>query len=140
MEFDDKKRLSEIIQNLNKVKGLNVIDILKEKHKNLINSLEERKNTGVLECINRQYTILISHNSLFRESEGEIVKKQGNSLLFPPVKFSEVKALNVVSSSPSLEVHNKLLESFNLNLKLEDATLLVGFDLTKSPKDHPEHT
>ena len=118
--------------SLKNTKGLNFLTFLDERHKKLIRSSEEENNLGVFEAIKRNYTALLSHDSSFRNPSGEIVVKKGDSVIFPPVSFPEIKARNVVSSSPSLKVHRELLNRLNLSLKPEEATLIVGFDVLKN--------
>ena len=121
--------MQEIIESLKGIKGLKILSNLNEEHKELIKKIEDRNNIGVLESINRDFTLLLSHNSTFRNPEGKTVKIENNNILFPPIPFPEVKAKNVVSSSPSKKIHDLLKEKLKLNLKKDDATLLVGFDL-----------
>ncbi len=118
---------NKIIEDLRKVDGLSNVNLLDERLKKETSSLEEENNIGVRECLKRKYVIVLTHDSSFREPESEIVKKDNEMIIFPAVPFSEVKAKNVVSSSPSKKVHDFLVRKFNLKLKYE-ATLLIGFD------------
>jgi hypothetical protein len=122
-------KFTNILEKLKDVPGLNHLGFLKEKHKSIISQMEESNNLGVLECLKREHILLLSHNSYFRPPTSEIVKFQNNTSIFPSVPFPEVKAEDVVSSSPSLAVHNWLLNEFNISLNKEEATLLVGFNL-----------
>lgn len=123
--------LNKIINKLNKIQGLTVIDILQENHRELIKSIEEKNNLGVLEAIKRQHTLLVLHDSSFRDPVGRIVINKNNQILFPVVPFPELNssAINIVSSSPSEKVHKELIKDLNLNLGKDNATLLIGFDL-----------
>ena len=63
-----------------------------------------------------------------KEAVARVRLSDGNGIM--TVKFAkvpEVKAKNVISSSPSEKIHNLLMEKFNLKLR-DDATLLIGFD------------
>lgn len=119
--------LNSIINELKGVKGLNNINLLTKKDINFIKKNEEKRNIGVSECLKRKYVLVLTHNSKFREPEEKIVRFKNNKLILPAVKFSEVKTKNVVSSSPSKEIHNYLVKKFKLKLK-DEATLLIGFD------------
>ena len=78
-----------------------------------------------MDALKRPYTIVLTHDSSFRQPAGPIVVDNA----FPPVPFPEVKAKSVVSSSPSKKVHKYLIDKFNLSLNKEEATLLIGFEL-----------
>ena len=54
-----------------------------------------------------------------------------NSVLFFLIKIviRPIKANNVVSSSPGINVHNYLRKKFSMDIDDEHATLLVGFNL-----------
>ena len=115
----------QIMESLKQIGGLANFNILTEKDKRLISSIEEIKNIGVFESLKRSCTIVLTHDSKFRGPSGPIVLDD----IFPPVPFPEVKAKSVVSSSPGIKVHSYLVNRFNLNLSAEEATLLVGFEL-----------
>lgn len=120
--------VEKIISQLKQVKGLSNFNLLHDSHKKKILELEESRNLGVKECLNRQFTLLLTHDSSFRPpTSSEVIKKE-NSITFPPVSFPEVDAKDVVSSSPSKKVHDFLVKEFNLKLK-DEATLLIGFNL-----------
>jgi hypothetical protein len=116
-----------IIKTLRETKGLDNVFLLKEDLKDIVRNLEEEHNDGVTSCLDRKFTVLLTHDSNFRDPVREIVKQESGKISFPPIPFPEVKANNVVSSSPSEEVHNFLVKKFKLNLK-DEATLLIGFD------------
>ncbi len=122
-------RIAKIRDKLNKIKGLRVLFTLEEEQKDIIRDLEEERNKGVFECLDREYTMLLAHDSSFRKPDKKIVKGKGKDIIFPGVPFHEVNAKNVVSSSPSGRVHRALMEMLHVHLDEEDATLLVGFDL-----------
>ena len=117
--------INSIINSLKQVKGLGNFNVLGAEDKLCILALEEERNIGVLQSIKMNHTLLITHDSDFREPAGPILINN----LFPSVPFPEVKAKSVVSSSPGIKVHNYLVNKFKLNLREEDATLLIGFDL-----------
>ncbi|MEK6848225.1 MAG: hypothetical protein AABX65_01185 [Nanoarchaeota archaeon] len=127
--------LNKVVADLEKVEGLKVLGVISKKYKGILSSLEEGNNLGMIECLNKEHTLLLAHNSNFRQPVSEIVKRTGETLIFPPVPFPEVRAENVVSSSPSLAVHNWLLNEFNLALTPTEATLLVGFNNFGTDKD-----
>lgn len=119
------EKLNCIMSNLKQVKGLANFNILSDNDKLAILKLEEPCNIGVLEAISRPYALVLTHDSCFREPAAPIVKEG----LFPPVPFPEIMAKQVVSSSPSTKVHEFIVSRFNLSLRKEDATLLIGFKL-----------
>ena len=118
---------NKIIEDLMKVNGLDNVKLLGERLKEDISSLEEKNNIGVRECLKRKYTAILTHDSSFREPEGKIVVYKNEEIIFPAVPFSEIKAKNVVSSSPSKKVHNFIVKKLNLKLN-DEATLFIGFD------------
>lgn len=120
--------LEKIIRGLNKVHGLGNINILNKTQIEFIKYNEDKNNEGVFECLKRKYVLCVTHDSDFRDPEEVIVAKKKDKLIFPPVKFSEVKAKNVVSSSPGKKIHKYLTKEFKLKLN-DEATLLIGFDL-----------
>jgi len=68
----------------------------------------------------------------FEEGAGAIESKDGatGTYIFPPVPFPELEGIaqNVVSSSPSKQVHEYLMGLLELDSDTELATLLIGFD------------
>ena len=120
--------MEQVLQKLKNVKGLSNFNLLHDSHKKKILELEESRNLGVKECLNRQFTIILTHDSSFRPPTTPEVINKDNKITFPPIAFPEVEAKDVVSSSPSEKVHNFLVKEFNLKLK-DEATLLIGFNL-----------
>ena len=120
--------INSIIDELNNTKGLNNVQLLKEEDIDIIRNLEEENNEGVFSCLDKEFTLMVTHDSSFREPAGEIVKEQNGNVMFPGVAFPEIKAKEVVSSSPKKEVHDYLTKKFNLFLK-DEATLLIGLNL-----------
>jgi len=94
----------EIIENakntLLDIKGIVEVEILNAQDKQFIFTHEEDRNHGVYECIKRQITFVVTHDSNFRNADAPIVLKLGNKVIFPPVSFHEIKEKNTVSSSP----------------------------------------
>ena len=123
----EKTKIKAIIGSLQSA-GLSNIYLLKEEDKDIILNMEEDENIGVKECIEREFTLVLTHDSGFRKPQGKIAKENNGKMIFPSVPFSEVNAKRVVSSSPGRDVHEFLVKRFNLGLK-DDATLLIGFDL-----------
>ena len=119
------ENIKKIMDDLVLVKGLANIYILNKKDKKAIKMLEESRNIGVLEAIKKPCTLVLTHDSSFRQPTCPIVANDS----FPPVPFPEVKAKSVVSSSPGKKVHNYLVDRFKLNLDNKEATLLIGFKL-----------
>ena len=120
--------MEQVIQKLKQVKGLSNFNLLHDSHKKKILELEESRNTGVKECLSRQFTLLLTHDSTFRPPTSPEVINKDNEVTFPPIAFPEVEAKDVVSSSPSKSVHDLLVKEFNLKLK-DEATLIIGFNL-----------
>ena len=121
--------LKDILEELNRVNGLNNINLLNDEDKDIVRNLEEDNNIGVLECIDRNHVVMVVHNSGFREPEKDMVIKENNVVIFPALVFPEVKAKDVISSSPGINVHDYLRKRFDLNIDDEHATLLIGFNL-----------
>jgi len=122
-------KVENIIKDLESVNGLGNVKLLNTKNKQLISKLEESNNIGVLECLNREFTLALTHDSSFRGPVSEIVLENGGQMILPAVAFPEVNGKDVVSSSPSTRVHDALIDELGLNLDEEEATLLVGFNL-----------
>lgn len=119
---------TETIERLKNIEGLGAVFYLNKKDKQKIKELEDANNHGVFEALKREITIMLTHDSKFKGPEAPIVKKIENNIVFPPVPFSEIDKKNVVSSSPSPKVHKLLIERFRLDLRNEEATLIIGYD------------
>ena len=117
------------MNDLKNVKGLYKPIIINDMLKKEIRLMEKRNNLGVMECLNRSFCLFVLHDSDFREPISKIVVNDNGRVIFPAVGFPEVQGMNVVSSSPSLKVHKFLSKKLGLNLKEEEASLLLGFDL-----------
>lgn len=134
----NNKNLLKALNSL-KVKGLGHFLILTEPQKEYIKHKEDPINKGILESINRRFTIVCTHDSSFREPAGAITSKDKEGNLFlPPVPFPELENLNVdgetpkkvISGSPGYRVDEYLRHIYkenNIVLEKDDATLLVGF-------------
>src|SRR3989338_4869376 len=113
------EKISLIVDGLKQVNGLSNFNLLSEFDKVKILALEEERNICVIKAIKMPNTLLLTHDSNFREPTCPIFVNG----IFPPVPFPELNAKSVVSSSPSKPVHDYLTKKFNLNLKNEEATL-----------------
>ena len=120
--------MEQVLQKLKQVKGLSNFNLLHDSHKKKIIEIEEDRNLGIKECLNRQFTLLLTHDSSFRPPTSPEVIKKDNKITFPSVQFPEVEAKDVVSSSPSKLVNDFLVKEYNLKLK-DEATLHIGFNL-----------
>ena len=123
------QQVSHIFEDLKSVQGLKPITLLNEQQKNWIRQNEDRNNLGVLASLQRKHTLLLIHDSSFREPTQSIVQSKKGRIIFPAVSFPEVKANKVASSSPSKKIHHALLSDLNLKTEVEEATLLIGFDI-----------
>lgn len=116
------------IAKLQTIKGLSNVNQLRAYDKKWIKENEDPNNLGVLECIKRKITLVVSHDSSFRDPDLRISYEREGKIYFPAVPFHEITGKDVVSSSPGEKVHNYLVERFKLKLKNNDATLLIGFN------------
>lgn len=130
--------IEKIIDDLKRVQGLSNFRILGEEEKKEILKLEEARNLGVIEALRKRYTLALSHDNNFREPVFELVVRKGKKIIFPPVPFPEVKAEDAVSGSPGWKVHELLAKE--MDLKKDDATLLIGFGGLKEVSDAIEQT
>ena len=116
------------IAKLQTIPELSNINLLRAYDKKFIKQNEDPNNIGVLKSIERQFTLVVTHDSNFRGPDNKITIERNGSIIFPPVPFPELKGKNVISASPSSKIHNYLVERFKMHLKNEEATLLIGFD------------
>ena len=119
---------TEIVMNeLKKVAGLYSFILLNEEDKKEIKKIEDEWNVAVHECLKKRFTILAVHDSVFEEPK-EIfkVEKKGRVFLLP-VNFDYIDGMRAISSSPSIKVHQHLVDKFGMKLRAEEATLLIGF-------------
>jgi hypothetical protein len=78
--------------------------------------------------LRRTYILGLLHNDLFRAPVSPLVSKNANGeVFFPGVSFPEITGTNVISGSPSAQVHAELIKIFPYTDSL-DATILVGWD------------
>lgn len=120
------ERVAKVINYLKKLKGLANFIFISDEDKKIIQELEDAHNLGVLEALKRTYTIACTHDTSFREPAGDIVAMKASKIILPPVPFPEVKARNVVSSSPGYKVDAYLRKK--IRAKKDEATLIIGFD------------
>lgn len=120
--------LYRTIAKLQTIKGISNINQLRAYDKKFIKENEDSNNLGVHACIKRKVTLMITHDSSFRDPDAKISYEERGQVYFPPVPFHEISGKNVVSSSPGEKVHNYLVERFKLKLTNNEATLLIGFD------------
>jgi hypothetical protein len=119
--------LRKITADLENLHGIHDVHMLLKKDKEYIKKHEEIRNIGVFKCLKRDYVFFVTHDSSFRDPEEPIVRIIKESIVFPAVKFSDIKAKNSISASPGTKIHRYLVKRFNLKLK-DEATLLIGFD------------
>lgn len=116
------------IAKLQTIKGLSNINQLRAYDKKFIKENEDQNNLGVFECIKRKNTLVVTHDSTFRDPDSKISYEDHGQIYFPPVPFHEITGKDVISSSPGEKVHTYLVERFKLKLKNNEATLLIGFN------------
>jgi len=140
---------------LKQLKGLGKdFAVLSEKDKGALLKMPEEKgvvNKGFIDALSRDVTIALSHNEQFRpppcalallSSKGKIIGDVAHTgkrfygmahdfdtYILPPIPFQELDGVfeDVVSSSPGYAA-DKLLRDI-INVRENDATLLVGFNL-----------
>ncbi|MBS3149186.1 hypothetical protein J4455_00630 [Candidatus Woesearchaeota archaeon] len=117
-----------IIAKLQTIKGISNIHQLRAYDKKFIKENESPNNLGVHACIKRKVTLMITHDSSFRDPDSRISYEDHGQIYFPPVPFHEISGKNVISSSPGEKVHDYLVERFKLKLLNKEATLLISFD------------
>ena len=117
-------KTEQIIQLLRKIDGLANIYVLNEEEKRLLAELEEEENHGMHACLTMPITLVLTHDSSFREPAAPIVLQKNGKHTFPPVPFPELQ--RAISSSPSKKVHDFLIKRLHLNLGEGDATLVIG--------------
>ena len=121
--------LQKVIDELKSTSGSTKILLLTNLDKLEFKVLEDSNNWGVKLALERRYVFVVVHDSNFRQPMGSMVLQDNNQLIFPPLPFPEIKAWNVISSSPSAVLHKHIINRFDLDLTNEDATLIIGFDL-----------
>jgi hypothetical protein len=114
------------IRELKKIPGLDNFVELNQADRECIRKSEEKNNLGVFEALSREHVIAFTHDSGFRTPVKPIVVKKNGKIFFPGVPFPEIKAKNVVSSSPGYRVDAFLRQK--MKAKSGDATLIIGFD------------
>jgi len=109
------------------IQGIKEVVILSDADRRAIFEKEEDRNHGVYESLRKQVIFAATHDSTFRDPDEAIVMQAGEKVIFPTVKFHEIKRPSVISSSPWIAVHEYLVPKFQ-DLGEFDATLLIGFD------------
>lgn len=122
---DAVKKETEVLLKIQWIKE--VIE-LSDADRRYIFEFEEERNHGVFECLRRQVLLAATHDSTFREPDEAIVMQAGKKVVFPVVKFHEIKRPKVSSSSPWLAIHEYLTPKFE-NVWEYDATLIIWFDM-----------
>ncbi len=133
LEKTVNKETFEEIVNKEKNVLLNIVWVkevvlLNDKDRAFIFENEEDRNHWVYEALRKKVLFVITHDSSFRNPDESIVLQKWDKVIFPTVKFHEIKRDSVLSASPWLSVHNYLKDKF-VNLWEYDATILVWFDI-----------
>jgi len=127
-----KETLDEAIQKeknvLLDIQGIKEVVVLSDTDRRYIFEHEEERNHGVYEALRKQILFAATHDSTFRDPDEAIVMKAWKKVIFPTVKFHEIKRDSVVSSSPGIDVHEYLIPKFE-KLWDFDATLIIWFDI-----------
>lgn len=127
-EISKEEIINKVKKELLSINWIKEVKLLTNDDKKYIFENEEDRNHWVYECIKRQITFVMTHDSNFRNALEPIVLKLWNKVIFPPVSFTEISEKNTISSSPWLKVHNYLTTKLN-NVWEMDATLLLWFDI-----------
>jgi len=109
------------------IQGIKEVVLMSDADRRAIFETEEDRNHWVYESLRKQVIFAATHDSTFRKPDEAIVMQAGEKVIFPTVKFHEIKRPSVISSSPGMAVHEYLVPKFE-NLGEYDATLLIGFD------------
>jgi hypothetical protein len=130
-EFHPKtepKDISHAIQKLKATPGIIEVIELWDDTRDYIRKHEEVRNRWVSDVLTRKYVIALTHDSSFREPAAPIVEKTATGeIFFPAVAFPEVIGDSVISASPSVAIHEHLLQFFPYH-EDDEATILVGWD------------
>ena len=120
--------VTEAVGTLRKTPGLGNARLLNEPLKKLILELEDKNNIGVRECLSKPNCIFITHNSGFRQPEHSMVAERKGKIIFPAIPFKELEQFNAISSSPTAKLHKFLENILRLELKDNEASLIIGLD------------
>ena len=71
------------IKILEGLKGIANVHLLADSDKKDISDLEDKHNLGVFEAVNRDVTIVCTHNSSFRQPPSSITVKINDKTIFP---------------------------------------------------------
>ncbi len=128
LNVQDFEAVDEAVRVLRETRGLGHVKVLSGHHRNIISGMESDNNIGVRECLSKRFCLLVTHNSEFREPEHDMVKKEGDRIIFPALPFRELEQFNAISSSPSATVHKFLEGILGLDFGESEASLIIGFD------------
>ena len=128
LNIEDIKPMDEAVRILRETKGLYHVKVLNKHHRNMILGMENDNNIGVRECLSKRFCLLVTHNSATWEPEHEMVKKEGERIIFPALPFKELEQFNAISSSPTATVHKFLEGILGLEFGETEASLIIGFD------------
>jgi len=127
-----EETLDEIIKKetdiLLKIKWLKEVIVIDNNDRAFIFDNEEDRNHWIYEVLRKKVIFAVTHDFDFREPDEAIVLKKWKKVVFPTVKFHEIKRSWVISASPWIKVHNYLKDKFE-NLGADDATILIWFDI-----------
>ena len=113
---------------LEKMKWVTAVIEIDPLVRSWIRDHEESRNHGVHEVLRRKHILALLHNEHFREPISSLVGENTNGeIYFPGVAFPEITGTNVISGSPSLQVHTELVKIFP-DTDAMDATILIGWD------------
>jgi len=115
------------MKHLNTIPGINYHTTLPDTYRASILALEEPNNLAVKECLKKEKVLVFTHNEEFRQPLAPLIVAEGDEYLFPPQKFPELHP-TAIMSSPSKKVHEFLVKTCNLQIKKDEATLLIGVD------------
>ena len=120
--------MERVIGDVSRMKGVVEVKLLESVHKEDIQKIEKENNLGVLECLRKKNIVIAVHDSSFRDPLGPLVIFNGKGFVLPPLPFPELRGVNVMSGSPSKDVHDFLMKKYSLKDHPEFATILIGFD------------
>jgi len=115
------------MKSINSIKGLKFQVTLPDTHRDKILSLEQPNNFAIKACLKKDKVLILTHDATFRKPLAPLILAQGDNFIFPPQKFPELST-TAIMASPSKKVHDFLVKELNLNLKEDEATLIVGID------------
>ncbi len=129
MNKNDSEQITRVLEALKNVNGLTRVYLLEKNYKDLIVRLEDEENLGVKECLDKDVTLVVVHDSKFRKPVSSLVIVQRDKIKLPSLLFDEIYHFGAISSSPSKKVHHLIEQILKTTFNEEEATLLIGFDL-----------